>query len=125
MTTVVDTSVLIDVLRGRMEAVDAVRRARLQGSLHASEITRIEVLAGVRRGEEASTSALLELLTWHPVDGGIARAAGELGRTWLPSHSGIDAADLAIAATVERLQARLLTRNVRHFPMIEGLAAPY
>ena len=35
------------------------------------------------------------------------------------------AADLAIAATVIAFDARLMTRNVKHFPMFEGLSAPY
>lgn len=125
MTTVVDTSVLIDVLRGEHPAANALRAARTRGGLHASEITRLEILAGMRRSEEPATRALLDALTWHPVDEEIAELAGELGRQWLPSHRGIDSADLAIAATVRRLDADLLTRNVRQFPMIEDLVAPY
>ena len=31
----------------------------------------------------------------------------------------------AIAATTIRLRARLLTRNVKHFPMFPDLRAPY
>jgi len=48
-----------------------------------------------------------------------------MGRKWLPSHHPIDGADLAIAATAIRCGARLLTRNVRHFPMFADLQAPY
>lgn len=47
-----------------------------------------------------------------------------LGR-WLASHHTIDSADLAIAATVVLTGTELLTRNVRHFPMLAGLRAPY
>lgn len=125
MSTLVDTSILIDVLRGRAEAVACLRRARERGALHASEITRVEVLAGMRPGEAQATEALLGLLRWHALDSATAVDAGALGRRWLPSHRGIDAADLVIAATAQRLGAELLTRNVRHFPMLEGLAAPY
>ena len=125
MTALVDTSVLIDVLRGT-EAAREVLRAELRSERpHASEITRLEVLAGMRPREEAATRDLLAVLRWHPVDGEVAEAAGALGRRWLPSNRGIDAADLAIAATAGLLGARLLTRNVRHFPMIDGLQAPY
>ena len=73
----------------------------------------------------AATRLLLSALMWHPVDEEIAERAGQLGREWLPSHSGMDGADLAIAATALMLEADLLTRNVRHFPMFPGLAAPY
>ncbi len=41
------------------------------------------------------------------------------------SHSGIDDADYLIAATANILDAPLLTTNVRHFPMFEGLTRPY
>lgn len=55
----------------------------------------------------------------------MAEAAGSLGRTWSASHSGIDGADLAIAATAILIVARLLTLNVRHFPMFAALRRPY
>lgn len=123
--TVVDTSVLIDVLRGHGPAHSVLREHRATGPLHASEITRLEVLTGMRTGEEDATHRLLEALVWQPVDGSIAELAGELGRRWLPSNRGIDSADLAIAATALSLGVPLLTRNVKHFPMFDGLTAPY
>ncbi|QTX05999.1 type II toxin-antitoxin system VapC family toxin [Agromyces archimandritae] len=125
MSILVDTSVLIDVLRGIPEAAGVLRDARADGPLHASEITRLEVLAGMRPREEAATRELLDVLNWRPVDDRIAEVAGELGRAWLPGNRGIDSADLAIAATAIVLDARLFTRNVKHFPMFHGLTAPY
>lgn len=125
MSVLVDTSVLIDVLRGDATAGAVLRQARFAGQLHASEVTRLEVLAGMRGTEEASTRALLAILSWHPLDARVAEIAGELGRRWLPASRGIDSADLAIAATAVLLNAPLLTRNVKHFPMFQGLSAPY
>ena len=93
--------------------------------MHASEITRLELLAGMRPTEEQGTRSLLSVLVWHPVDDDVAEEAGALGRRWLPSHRNIDGADLAIAATAIRTGSRLLTRNVRHFPMFKDLSAPY
>lgn len=122
---VVDTSVLVDVLRGHVGATRALTMHRGRGQLHASEVVRVEVLAGMRNGEEAATRQLLDVMVWHPIDATVAEEAGRLGRAWLPSHSGIDAADLAVAATTSLLAASLLTANVRHFPMFEGLVAPY
>ncbi|HLI44430.1 MAG TPA: type II toxin-antitoxin system VapC family toxin [Acidimicrobiales bacterium] len=125
MSALVDTSILIDYLRGHSGAGALLERERAAGVLHASEITRIEVLAGMRPTEEDGTRALLSTLVWHPVDAEIAHQAGALGRQWLPSHHTIDSADLAIAATAVRTNARLLTRNVGHFPMFPDLQAPY
>jgi predicted nucleic acid-binding protein len=125
MTVVVDTSVLIDVLRGESAAAQALREARESGLLHASEVTRLEVLAGMRARDEDATRALFRAFVWHPVDEAIAEIAGELGRQWLPANRGIDSADLAIAATTIALEARVFTCNVKHFPMFSGLSAPY
>lgn len=125
VTVLVDTSVLIDYLRGHPGAAQVLEAERLLAPLAASEITRLEILAGMRSAEEPATRSMLSTLVWHPVGETIAELAGELGRRWLPSHRGIDGADLAIAATALQCEARLLTRNVRHFPMFEGLTAPY
>jgi predicted nucleic acid-binding protein len=125
MTVLVDTSVLIDYLRGHVGAAEALERERALGPLHASEISRLEVLAGMRPAEEGDTRSLLSMLVWHPVDDEVAEVAGALGREWLRSHRSIDSADLAIAGTVVRLNAELLTCNVKHFPMFSNLTAPY
>lgn len=125
MSAVVDTSILVDYLRGKDEAAVLLEAERSVGILHASEITRLEVLAGMRPAEDTRTRRLLSTLRWHVVDADIAERAGQLGRTWLPSHRTIDGADLAIAATAQLLQARLLTLNVRHFPMFADLRRPY
>ena len=125
MTALVDTSVLIDYLRGHRGASGLLERERIRAPLHASEITRLEILAGMRTVEEKPTNALLSTLIWHPVDSKVAEGAGQLGRQWLRSHHSIDSADLAIAATAIVLDARLLTCNVKHYPMFSSLRAPY
>lgn len=125
MSALVDTSILIDYLRGHPEAAELLERERVLARLHASEITRLEILSGMRSREERATRALLSALAWHPVDAEVTEEAGSLGRRWLRSHHAIDSADLAIAATAIRTGSRLLTRNVRHFPMFADLRSPY
>ena len=68
---------------------------------------------------------LFQALDWAPIDEPVARRAGHLGRRWRRSHTAISSADLVIAATVEETEGTLATVNVRHFPMFEGLGAPY
>jgi predicted nucleic acid-binding protein len=115
-----DACVAIDVLRGREEA-RAVFES-LEG-LAASEITRFEILAGVKRGEEEATEALIALPHWLPMDEGVARRAAGLKRTHAAAHSGIDDADYIVAATALEYEVRLLTTNIRHFPMLDVEAA--
>lgn len=124
MTVVVlDTSILIDLLRGYAPAVDFAQR--LDSVPVCSEISRVEVLRGMRSRERPATETLFQALDWLPVDEVIARRAGHLGRRWRRSHAAISSADLVIAATVDETDARLATTNVRHFPMFEGLEPPY
>jgi len=118
-----DTSVLIDVLRGDERAVRFV--AALDEVPLCSEITRIEVMRGLRSAERRPASRLLGEIEWHPIDRLVARRAGDLGRRWRRSHPGIDTADLAIAATAELTETELATANLRHFPMLDGLELPY
>ncbi len=125
MTVLVDTSVMIDVLRGHPGATQVLRDARHGGPLHASEVTRLEVLAGMRPAEEAATRAFFRAFVWHAVSDDVAERAGAIGRQWLPGNRGIDVADLIIAATADLLEARLYTMNVKHFPMFPGIGAPY
>lgn len=90
-----------------------------------SEATRIEVITGLRSAERGLAESLFAAVEWIPIDEDIARRAGALGRRFRASHPGIDVADLAVAATAERLGAEVATINVKHFPMFPGLRAPY
>lgn len=121
--TVVDTSVLIDVLRGSDEAVAWL--AGLDAVPICSEVTRVEVLQGVRSAERAPTERLLQSLRWVPVDESVSRNAGDLGRRFRRSHRAVGVADLIIAATCIETGSTLATMNVRHFPMFEELSPPY
>lgn len=125
MSVLVDTSVLVDLLRGSRAAGQLLIERRRAGPLRSSLVVRAEVLAGIRPPEEPVTRLLLDSMEWHPVDEEIVEEAGRLGRRWLPSHGGIDIADLLIAATAINLGVDLLTRNVKHFPMFPGLRVPY
>ncbi len=126
MSVVVDTSVLIDHLRGRAEARDALRSLVGTGEvLSGSVLTRAEVVAGMRPVEEPTTLALLDVIEWIPVSAEVADAAGRLAQQFLRSHPGVDTADCVIAATAMSVGARLWTRDVTRFPMFPELTAPY
>lgn len=123
MSVVLDTGVLIDHLRASTPATEYL--AGLDDRPSCSEISRIEVIQGLRSSERRAADRLFALISWVPVNEAVARRAGELGRQWRASHPGIGVADLAIAATAEHIEAGLATLNLKHFPMFEGLRAPY
>jgi predicted nucleic acid-binding protein len=118
-----DTSVLIDVLRGSQPAVEWL--ASLQEVPSCSELTRAEVLGGVRSPERSRTDRLLGSLRWVAVDEPISRRGGELGRRYRRSHQGLSIVDFLIAGTAQLVDAELATANIRHYPMFAGLTPPY
>lgn len=121
----VDSDVLIAHLRGRAEARDWLRSSREKGPLAASAVTVTELTGGTRSPERNEVARLLATLTLRSVTLPIARQAGAFMRSYRASHSGIGLGDYLVAATAEVLGLELATLNVRHFPMFDGLQAPF
>lgn len=119
----IDTTVPIDILRGHQPAIDWA--SSVDARLLASELTRAEVLRGLRSHDRGAAERLFNGIRWVGVTESIARRAGELGRTWRRSHHALGTVDLIIAATALELDAPLATANVRHFPMFPELQPPY
>jgi predicted nucleic acid-binding protein len=118
----VDACVAIDFLRGSDAARVVIDDADV---LVASEVTRFELLAGVKPDESDDVEAFADAVEWLVVDEDVSRRAGSLARMYRQSHSGIDDADYLIAATALEFDLPLLTSNVRHFPMLPGLEPAY
>jgi predicted nucleic acid-binding protein len=55
----------------------------------------------------------------------VSEVAGELGRRFLAMYSGMDVADLIVAALAGQLGGELKTTNVKHFPIVKGLKRQY
>jgi predicted nucleic acid-binding protein len=103
-----DTDVLIDVLRG-------ARRLTVTGHRVAySVITRAELFSG-RAKDEEDFRILLSPFRELDVNAAIAEHAGRLAR------SRVDMSDALIAATALEHGLELVTRNVRDFKGISGL----
>jgi predicted nucleic acid-binding protein len=121
-----DTAVAVDHLRGAEPAVELLTRLSDEDELlAASELVRFELLAGVRPDEMEALEEFCLAPIWLPVDRDVTRTAGAMARKFRGSHSGIDDVDYLIAATAIVFDAELLTTNVRHFPMLDGLQPPY
>ena len=121
-----DTTVAVDYLRGHPPATELLEGILGSGEpLVASEAVRFELLAGVREHERQGLESFFEAIGWAPIDEAVTRTGGELARQHRQGSSGIDDVDYLIAATTLVLQAPLLTTNVRHFPMLQGLEPAY
>jgi predicted nucleic acid-binding protein len=126
LTTVCDTTFLIDHLRGREEAHrrldDALDR---RAPMKASVLSRAEIGTGLVSRQRRAAERLFASVDWIPVTSDIADLAGSLAREYRWSHSTIDLVDYLIAATALSLDAELVTSNLKHFPMFPDLEPPY
>jgi predicted nucleic acid-binding protein len=119
---VLDTTVLIDVLRNRNR-----RRALLAGlvssgqELATSTINVAEVYGGIRPGEEQTTQAFLAGLTWLQVSGSIAERAGQLKADFRRHGQTRSIADMIVAATGLEQGCPVATDNRKDF-QVQGLA---
>jgi predicted nucleic acid-binding protein len=117
-TVLLDTDILIEVLRQRDEAIlEEWRRLGRNAELVLyTPVTMAELWHGLRQGEEAAVSKVLETLICVPLDAEIGRRAGDYLRRFHRSH-GLALGDALIAATAAVHGCALWTRNRKHYPM--------
>ena len=119
-TYLVDTSVLIDVLRGvrgRAERLEALVDAG--HILACSTIAVAELFAGMQPKERITTVALLDSLEHFDVTRPIAERAGLLRREWTARGHTISLPNLLIASAAINHGLILITDNVKDYPMRE------
>ena len=117
MTLLVDTTVLVGVLRGHEPTV-----ARFRGMVDpplASAITIEEILRGRRSHERSATDALLQWLIVADVGEREARRAAAWRSDYAARGITLSQADALIAACAHERGAMLATANVKDFPMEE------
>lgn len=117
MLHVLDSTVLIDFLRGR-PAVERVARLRTQGDRVATTAVNVEeIVRGLRAGEDPAATWLFDGLAVLPVD----REAGWLAGRWRSEHAGrgitLWQADCLVAAATHLAGGVLVTGNPKDFPM--------
>lgn len=120
MRLLLDTSVLIDVLRrkrGRRELLAEL--AREGHTLATTALNVAEVYAGMRSQEEAQTEVFLGALDCYELTGVAGRLAGSLKSSWARKGRTLTLADAIVAAVALERGCVLMTDNRKDFPMTE------
>lgn len=114
---IIDTNILIDHLKGKVEARDCLTRLVEEDTrTFCSVITKIELLSGMLPGEKKQLEIFLSFFDKLEVSDEIADIAGEYMNRFRKSH-GINMADAIIAATARYADMTLYTLNKKHYPM--------
>ena len=120
MPYLVDTDVLVDVSRNAQGAIACLDGLGNDWALSA--MTALELISGAKNQREVELiDRLIDVYETIPVDEAIGKRAYDLLKTYARSH-GLRTFDSLIAATAIEEQRTLVTRNRKHFGMINGLA---
>jgi predicted nucleic acid-binding protein len=116
-----DTTVLIDHLRGRPHVRGRIRDLNAQGhALGICAINVTEVFSGALPEEQAASEALLSSLVLWDIDYATAVRAGEIRHEMRRSKKELSVPDALVAAVAVVQSATLITANVKDF-QIPGL----
>jgi predicted nucleic acid-binding protein len=116
---VLDSTVLIDFLRGR-PAVARVQALRDAGDVPATTAINVEeIVRGLRATEINAAERLFEGLVVLPIDVRAAWQAGTWRRSFATRGVTLYQGDCLIAATALTHRAKLATGNPKDFPMSE------
>lgn len=121
MKIVVDSSILVDHLRGGMHWLTFLESVDPQETLFLPTIVLFELYAGQSSKDERVRQQIVRLMTkLQKVDltDDIAQHAGELYRD---VHIKLQAPDYIIAASALMVGAQVLTLNRKYFSQIPGL----
>ena len=113
-----DTTVLIDVLRGRPGTRERLLRLRAADDEPCACAVNVEeVLRGLRPRETPTAELLFRGLRIVPLAEAEGRQAGEWRRTYAARGPTLTQADCLVAAAAAAVGGRLATGNPKDFPM--------
>lgn len=118
----VDTSAIIDVGKGKKQALNVLEDIEKRGEkLRISTISIFELCAGSPPGMDEKTSKLLEPLQIIPLFNEHAKKAGIIYKTLKNKGHDIGPIDSLIAAVALSEKEELVTSNVKHFKRVDEL----
>ena len=128
--TLADTSFVVDLLRGRSQAVDRLGELLVGGlPLYVSTITLMEIERGLihhKLGDDQHRKTVegLSYFDSVPVNDQIARLAGRIQAKLAKEGQSLPTEDCLIAATSQQMVETLLTAD-RHFERIPDLVLEF
>ena len=118
MAYLVDTDILVDLMRRNKGAADYLDSI---GDWSLSIVTGMELVAGAKnKNEIREIDIVLATYPAAPLNAEIGELAYNLMKTYAKSD-GLDPSDAMIAATAIHEGLKLSTKNKKHFRNIEGL----
>ena len=123
---ILDTTFLVDLLRGNPEAITKVSEIeRRNETIATTTISVFEIWQGMpKNASEKQVVGTLELfksINILSLDFDSALEAGEIQRKLKSSGKKIDPEDAMIAGVAKTRREKVLTRNEKHFKRINGL----
>lgn len=128
---ILDTTFLVDLLRGDPEVADLARELDERGSPVVTAITVMELIEGAALADVPDRSRdrvheLLSGLTTASFDSRAGARAGTVSAELSERGEQIEIPDVVIAAVALERGESVLTRNTAHFERISGLdVEPY
>lgn len=119
MALFLDTTVLIDALRGRPAAARLRSLAERDLPPYTSSVNVEEILRGIRPGERPQVMRLVEGLRIAPLGRAEGVRAGDWRREFAEQGTTLSQVDCLIAAAAVGIGAVLATGNPADFPMRE------
>ena len=117
---ILDTTLLIDHLRGRKGAAELVDTLALDNHrLGVCCVSIAELYSGLGQDELAVAGDLTDGLEYYEVSREVAKEAGRHRYEYARQGKSLSTADTLVAATAIAEGATLITANTRDFPMEE------
>ncbi len=121
---ILDSDVIIEILRNNRQTSRWVAGQAAAGeTIRYSPVSRAEIGAGMRRGEEEGVEALFAGMDPVTIDATMGHVAGERLRRYRRSHA-LELGDALIGAAAMQHGERLATFNRRDYPGVTQLTSP-
>ncbi|HUD44822.1 MAG TPA: type II toxin-antitoxin system VapC family toxin [Patescibacteria group bacterium] len=112
-----DTDVLIWVLRGKREIIDKVLSLKEEAPLSISVISIAEIYKNIFPAELVVTEDYLQQHIIFDVEAKVAKIAGLYWQQYTKKLKNLSLTDCLIAATANVNNLTLVSLNTKHFPM--------